>query len=121
MQNSKSFIGAGAVVVVLFCFTAAVQAQFHYSTDIGSDLDISDPTSPPGFSDAGDIYVEPAGPLGGLIKNDEPGGPNTGVPVAGTMPAPFGGPAGQPAPGPPMAGMITPFQGSRANYSEWWT
>ncbi len=69
MMRYKLADRIGGVVVVVLGLCATVDAQFHYSMDIGSDLDISDPVTFPGFSDAGDIYVEPLGPLlGGLIK-----------------------------------------------------
>ena len=57
-----------------------------YSLDIGSDLDLADPiTAANNIADAGDIYLEPAGPSGGPIKNDDDGGPTGGYPLAGAF------------------------------------
>ncbi len=64
------------------------QAQtFRYSTDLGSDLDLSDSVTPgDNWMDCGDIYVETNATL---IKNDDTGTPNPGFPVSnGIQPDP---------------------------------
>ncbi len=82
---------------------ASGQVVFNYSTDIASDLDLSDPITPSNnISDCGDLYMEPFGPPV-VIVNDDPAGPNPGYPLAGMVPAPSGIPAGQPVFAPPPA------------------
>jgi len=80
---------------------ASGQVVFNYSTDIASDLDLSDVTTPSNnISDCGDLYMEPVGPPV-VIVNDDPAGPNPGYPLAGAVPAPSGILAGQPVFAPP--------------------
>ncbi len=59
--------------------------RLDYSVDIGSDLDLADPLTPANnTADAGDVYLEPDGPFGGLIKDDT-GFPLEGFPLAGDV------------------------------------
>lgn len=74
MKRKRSILGMA--VVVLFTIAMAVQAQeaisnYLYSTDIGSDLDISDPVTPPGSMDAGAIYTPRGGPGNPLLWKDD--------------------------------------------------
>lgn len=76
-----------AGLVLLLGVSVAHGQTFRYSTDLGSDLDLSDSVTPgDNWMDCGDIYVETNVTL---IKNDDTGTPNTGFPVnSGNQPAP---------------------------------
>jgi len=82
------------LVVILFAAVSMAQGQvsdYLFSTDIGSDLDQSDPVSPGGTMDAGDIYRPgtPGNPM--LWKDDDQPTPQwPGHPFAtGTAPQPL--------------------------------
>ena len=72
------------VLMGVSCSLLPLSAQtFRYSTDLGSDLDLSDSvTTGNNWMDCGDIYIEGI-PNPTLIKNDDTGNPNTGYPVTG--------------------------------------
>ena len=78
------------LTISMLCMLLPLAGQtqtFRYSTDLGSDLDLSDSVTPgDNWMDCGDIYVETNATL---IKNDDTGTPNSGFPVNnGVQPAP---------------------------------
>ena len=68
------------LVISMLSMLLPLSAQtFRYSTDLGSDLDLSDNvTTLNNWMDCGDIYVESTPTL---IKNDDTASPNMGYPV----------------------------------------
>jgi len=122
--------GSFCLILLLGVSTSLVSGQmlFNYSTDIGSDLDWSDPLTPGNnISDCSDIYMEPAGPMAPPIIDDQPGGANPGYPLAATIGLPglpVGGVAIQPFAQPPNlpyvgggGGTSTPTQ-IQAQYND---
>lgn len=87
----RMIIGLGLVAFVALVAGGVEAVTYRFSTDLGSDLDLSDPvTVANNWMDCGDVYIE-SQPT--LVKNDDgPGGAYPGYPfgVAAPQPVPAG-------------------------------